>query len=70
VTLTQCLQANIRSLRKGQKLTQTQLAEKMGIDYKDFQKLESGKGINPTLKTLDRLAKALKTDASELLKRS
>jgi transcriptional regulator with XRE-family HTH domain len=50
-------------------LTQAELAEKTGIDYKDFQKLESGKGINPTLKTLERLAKALKTDGSDLLKR-
>ena len=70
MTLSQCLQANLRRLRHTQKLTQAEVAEKAAIDYKDFQKLETSHGINPKLKTIEKLAKALKVDAAELLKRS
>lgn len=38
------------------------------MEYKAFQALEAGVA-NPTLRTLEKLAKALKIDASELLKR-
>ena len=68
MTLLKCLQANLRRIRLSQKLTQAALAEKAAMEYKAFQALEAGIA-NPTLKTLDKLARALKIDASDLLKR-
>lgn len=44
--------------RKNAGLTQTQLAEKIGIDQSDISRLENGEG-NPSLRTLKRLAAAM-----------
>ena len=44
--------------RKSSGLTQKQLSERTGIAQSDFSKLESGNG-NPSLRTLERLAKGM-----------
>ena len=46
-------------------LTQAQLAEKADISVESISRLERGKTI-PSLKTLDRIAKILKTSLSQL----
>lgn len=56
----------IRIIRKERKLTQEQLAELAKIDPKSIIEIEAGKR-NPTLKTLNKLAKALKTSSDKLL---
>jgi len=48
----------IKELRKSSALTQEQLAEKANIDYKFFQKIETGKR-NITVNTLIRICDSL-----------
>jgi transcriptional regulator with XRE-family HTH domain len=50
--------ARIKELRKSSALTQEQLAEKANIDYKFFQKIETGKR-NITVNTLIRICDSL-----------
>jgi len=61
------LSKRIRELRKKHNLSQEKLAELSGIDYKHIQLLESKKPSNPTISTIEKLAKALKVKPSELL---
>jgi transcriptional regulator with XRE-family HTH domain len=60
--------ANVRSLRGKLGLTQLQCAYLAGIDYKYLQKIESKDPPNVQINTLAKIAKALKTTASDLLK--
>jgi len=57
----------IRKLRKEQGLTQEKLAELTNTDPKSIIEIELGKR-NPTLKTISKVARALKVRSSELLK--
>ncbi len=59
----------VRKLRKQQGLTQEELAEKAMIDPKSIIEIENGKR-NPSLKTMHKIAKVLKTSTSELLKQT
>ena len=63
------LSSRIRQLRAEHHLTQQQLAEAADLDYKSIQRLE-GKNprFYPKLDTLERLARALKTSPSDLLR--
>jgi transcriptional regulator with XRE-family HTH domain len=57
----------IKSLRKKQKLTQEQLSETSGVDYKYLQRIE---GKNPPalkIDTIERIAKAIKVTPADLL---
>ncbi len=56
----------IRLLRKEKGLTQEKLAEMAKIDPKSIIDIENGKR-NPTLKTITKIAAALKTSISNLL---
>jgi transcriptional regulator with XRE-family HTH domain len=47
-------------------LTQEEAADRAGIDYKRWQRLESGT-VNATLRTLLRVADALGTNVWEML---
>jgi len=49
-------------------LTQEQLAEKIGIEYKYYQRIEGKNPPNIRIETIEKLAKALKTTPSNLLK--
>lgn len=49
----------VRILRQGKNLTQEQLAEKAGLDYKYFQLFEIGRTANAELLTVEKLAMAL-----------
>ncbi len=61
------LSEKIRKLRKDKDWTQERLAELANIDPKTVIELEAGKRANPTLQTLNKLARALKTSLEELL---
>ncbi len=50
--------AEILIYRKNKKMTQKQLAEKLGVSQMMVSKLENG-GFNPTVKLLNRIAYAL-----------
>ncbi len=47
----------LRKLRETRKLTQGDIAKVLGISYQAYQRLERPGKSNPTLKTLERLAK-------------
>jgi transcriptional regulator with XRE-family HTH domain len=57
----------IRKLRKRLGYTQEKLAELTEIDYKYIQRLESKNPPAVKIDTIQRLAKALKVNPSELL---
>jgi XRE family aerobic/anaerobic benzoate catabolism transcriptional regulator len=60
------LGARIVSLRKGQGLTQVQLAEKLGTEHAQIGRLERGE-TNCTIIILRRIAKELGVSVSVLL---
>jgi len=47
----------LRKQREARKLTQSDVAKVLGISYQSYQRLEKPGTSNPTLKTLERLAK-------------
>jgi len=52
----------LRKLRETKKLTQGDIAKVLGISYQAYQRLEKPGKSNPTLKTLERLAKVFNKD--------
>jgi transcriptional regulator with XRE-family HTH domain len=66
VTALKCLQANLKRLRLAQGFTQQTFAEKAGMDYKYYQRIEAGNWPGLQLRTVDKLAKALKIEVSVL----
>jgi transcriptional regulator with XRE-family HTH domain len=61
--------ALVRRARTKAGITQEDAAHAAGIDYKRWQRLEAGE-VNPTIKTLARVADAIGTDFWSLLGRS
>jgi predicted RNase H-like HicB family nuclease/DNA-binding XRE family transcriptional regulator len=47
----------LRSRRKAAGLTLTEVADRLGVKYQVYQKLENPETANPTLKTMKRLEK-------------
>ena len=60
------LSKKIRNLRESKNLTQEQLAENAGLSGKFIGEIERGTS-NPTIKTIEKIAKALKTSPAQLL---
>lgn len=58
--------ATIKRLREAKELTQTQLAEKIGVSSKAVSKWETAKGL-PDITLLEPLAKALGVSVMELM---
>ena len=58
----------IQAVRKKQRLSRQQLAAKADVSREYIRKLESG-GYDPTVGTLQRIAKALGVLLAELLER-
>ena len=58
---------NVKMIRTKQNLTQEQLSEISGIGYKYLQMIEGKNPPNASLKTIEKLAKALKTTPERLL---
>lgn len=56
----------MRAARVASGLTQEAAAARADIDYKRWQRIEQGK-VNPTVRTLLRVADVLDVEASELL---
>lgn len=57
----------IKHLRKEKGLTQEKLAELAKIDPKTIIEIENARRRNPTLKTLNKIAKALNITSTSLL---
>jgi transcriptional regulator with XRE-family HTH domain len=58
---------NLKRIRTNKNITQTELAETLGVDKSFVSNIENGK-TNPTLSTITNLAKALKIKVDELFK--
>lgn len=58
---------HLKDLRKKRKITQEELAELAGLEYKYIQRLEGKKPSSPTLNTLEKLARAFNISISKLL---
>jgi transcriptional regulator with XRE-family HTH domain len=65
-TLLQRLQRNICYLRSELNLTIQEAAERAGMHWRHWQKIEAGKN-NTTLETLTKIANCLGADPQELL---
>ena len=59
----------IRAVREGQKISQEGLADASGIERAHFGKIERGK-VNVSFLNLLKIAKALNTDRSDIVKRA
>lgn len=58
---------NLKKIRTNKNITQTELAEKLGVDKSFVSNIENGK-TNPTLSTITNLAQSLGVSTNELLK--
>jgi len=59
---------NIRRLRKSRGLSQDRLSKLADVSYNSIIKLETGGIRNPTIETLQKIAKALGVSVDDLLK--
>lgn len=66
-TPTTKLGRNIRRIREQKKMSQGDICRATGFDRAQMSNIESGNG-NPTLATIDKIAKALNVSSDELLK--
>ena len=57
----------LKKLRINKSLTQEELAQRSGVDYKYLQKLEGQNPSSPTLATLEKLANGLGIPLVELI---
>ncbi len=55
----------IKRARKDKKMTQEDLADKVGLHYTTVSRIERGLS-NPPVQTIDKIAKALKVSLSDL----
>jgi len=60
------LARRIRSLRKEYGYSQEELADRAGVDYKHFQRLESKTPVAARIDTLEKIAKGLDVSLKEL----
>ena len=59
---------NLKRLRKQKELSQDRLSKLADISYNTVIKLESGGIRNPTIETLQKMAKALNVSVDDLIK--
>ncbi|MBI2512408.1 MAG: helix-turn-helix transcriptional regulator [Opitutae bacterium] len=69
MTALKCLQLNLRRLRTERGLTQQEMAERAALDYKYYQRIETGAWPGLQLRTVDKLAKALHVEVADLFVR-
>jgi len=62
------LAENLRKFRTLAKMSQKQLADRIGISCPRISEIELGKG-NPTVKTLEKIATALQVEPIDLLRK-
>ena len=49
----------LRALRNKKELTQEKLAERAGLDYKYYQRIELGSSVTPSVATMEKLGRVL-----------
>ncbi len=58
---------NIRRIREQKNMSQGDICREVGFDRAQMSNIEAGKG-NPTLATIEKIARALSVTSDELLK--
>ena len=61
------LALNVKTFHRQRKLNQTALAKRVGVTQAYIAMLGKGSNVNPTLRLLAKLAKALRVKISELV---
>ena len=69
MTLAQRLAETLRKLRDEARLSQVQMAKRLGVSRSTLNRLEAA-DQNTTLRTLDRLCRALKREPGDLFEKS
>lgn len=64
--LTSQISVNLYKIRKQQRYTQREVAELAGLNPNYYAKIERGDGM-PSIKTIYKLAKALKVSATDIV---
>jgi transcriptional regulator with XRE-family HTH domain len=64
----QRLSRSIRDRRLHLNLSQADLARLAGVSYRRVQQIEAGEAVNPSLRVIYRLSKALQTEIVDLLR--
>lgn len=59
---------NIKKLRQTKNLSQDRLSKAADVSYNSIIKLETGGITNPTIETLQKIAKTLEVQVDDLLK--
>jgi len=59
---------NMKKLRQAKDLSQDRLSKLADVSYNSIIKLETGGITNPTIETLQKIAKALNVSVDELIK--
>lgn len=59
---------NIRKLRQQKKISQDRLSKEADLALNTIVKIETGESPNPTVETLEKIAKALDVSVSDLFK--
>lgn len=59
---------NIKKLRQAKELSQDRLSKLADVSYNSIIKLETGGIQNPTIETLQKIAKALGVSVDDLIK--
>ena len=59
---------NIKKLRQAKSLSQDRLSKLADVSYNSIIKLETGGITNPTIDTLQKIAKALDVSVNDLIK--
>lgn len=60
---------NIRKIRKKKKISQDKLSKKADLALNTIVKIETGEKSNPTVETLQKIAKALDVSIGDLFKK-
>lgn len=58
---------NVRKYRKKIELSQDKLSKRAEVAYNTVVKIESGENLNPTIETLQKIAKALGISINKLI---
>jgi len=60
---------NIRRIRKKKKISQDKLSKKANLALNTIVKIETGEKSNPTVETLEKIAKALDVSVGNLFEK-
>ncbi len=61
------MRIKLRKIRQGQNMSYRELSKLSGVSLSQIEKIESGYASNPTIKTMWKLAKALRVKIDDLI---